>query len=134
MYPFIAKVIRFLVSGTTAAAVNVGTLFVLVHYLGVYYLIASILAFLTSVALGFTLQRFWTFRDRASGPIHRQFAGYAVVTTMNLGINTIVVYVLVEYAGVWYLLAQIAGGLLIAVTGYLAYHFFVFTPASAQSE
>ncbi|KND47930.1 MAG: hypothetical protein AB199_04200 [Parcubacteria bacterium C7867-004] len=131
--PKIRKLLRYLFSGTTAALGNLLILFVLVHFFGFHYLLASILAVLGSMTLGFTLQKYWTFRDHtvASG-VHVQFAGYALVGLINLCVNTVVVYVLVDILGLWYLFAQIAGGVVIAVTGYVAYHGVVFKQASVQ--
>lgn len=120
------KLVRYLISGGTAAASNFITLFLLVHFGGMYYLYASILAFIMSIAVSFTMQKFWTFRDRPVHDVHAQFARYLIVILSNLLLNTALIYLLVEKFGVWYLFAQILATAVIAVTGYFGYRHFVF--------
>ena len=98
----------------------------LVHFGHMYYLYASILAFAVSIAVSFTMQKFWTFRDKPLHDMHTQFARYLVVILSNLLLNTALVYFLVEHAGVWYLFAQILATAIIAVVGYFGYRYFVF--------
>lgn len=124
------KLIRYLCAGTTAAGANLGILFVLVHYFGVHYLAASILGVLGSMALGFALQKFWTFKDRVTHRMHFQFLGYLAVSSINLLINTGLMYLFVSRLGIWYLAAQVMAGVVIAITGYLGYHYFVFKTVS----
>jgi putative flippase GtrA len=120
------RLIRYVFSGGTAAASNVTALFLLVEFGKLYYLYASILAFIFSLAISFTLHKFLTFRDRETRDIHSQFGRYLIVVLGNLALNTALVYVLVESGGVWYLIAQILAAVVIAVTGYVGYKYFVF--------
>ncbi len=120
------KLIRYVTSGGTAALANMTALFLLVHFGHVYYLYASILAFIISVGVSFTMQKFWTFRDAHMHDIHTQFARYILVIVANLILNTLLMYMLVEKAGVWYLSAQFFTVIAIAFVGYFAYRHFVF--------
>jgi putative flippase GtrA len=129
--PQLHKLFRYICSGVTAAAGNLLILFTLVHYFGVHYLPASVCAVLGSMALGFTLQKFWTFRDHKTENVHVQFLGYVIIGGMNLLINTTLVYFFVSVLGVWYLLAQIFAGFFIAITGYFGYQRFVFKQVSS---
>lgn len=125
------KLIRYVTSGGTAALTNMTALFLLVHFGHVYYLYASILAFLISVGVSFMMQKFWTFRDTHVHDIHSQFARYTLVVFSNLLLNTVLMYVLVEKAGVWYLSAQFFTVIVIAFVGYFAYRHFVFRERTA---
>ena len=120
------KMARYLTSGATAAATNIGILFLLVQFGQMHYLPASVIAFVCSVAVSFTLQKFWTFQDHHTHDVHSQFGRYLAVILTNLALNTIFVYTLVEKFAVWYLLAQPISGLLLAVAGYYAYKHLVF--------
>jgi len=120
------KLVRYVTSGGAAALTNMTVLFLLVHFGHLYYLYASILAFLISVGVSFTMQKFWTFRDTHVHDIHTQFARYVLVIVANLILNTLLMYTLVEKAGVWYLSAQFFTVIAIAFVGYFAYRHFVF--------
>lgn len=129
--PRIWKIARYVVAGTTAALCNLSILFTLVHFFHLHYLIASVLSFIGSIGAGFLLQKFWTFRDQASTGTHLQLVLYIGVTTINLGINTALMYLFVSVLGIWYLAAQVLAGVCIAVTGYFGYQNLVFKPASS---
>lgn len=124
------KLVRYLISGGSAAFVNLATLFLLVHYLHLYYLYASILAFITSVVVSFTMQKFWTFRDKLTHDIHMQFGRYVIVISSSLLINTVLMYTLVENMHVWYLLSQVITTGIVAIINFFAYRQFVFEERS----
>lgn len=126
------RVLRFLVSGTTSAAVNLSILFVLVDFANIHYLSASVASYILSIVAGFLLQKFWTFRDNVSDQIHTQFAVFTMVAIVNLCINTALMYTFVSVIGIWYLAAQVLAGLLIACISYVSYRKLVFNQASSR--
>jgi putative flippase GtrA len=121
------KIVRYIISGGTAAVTNLLLLFLLVQFLQIHYLIASMLAFLCAFGVSFTLQKFWTFNNRETARAHTQLALYLAITLANLGVNTLLMYVFVTELGLWYLLAQIIAGALVALYSYFVYQKFVFT-------
>lgn len=120
------RLLRYLMSGTMAAASNLAVLFILVHFGRIYYLYASIAAFIASVAVSFTLQKFWTFQDMFIHDVQEQFVRYSAVVLANLALNTVLMYFFVEKAGLWYLFAQVLTTGIVAIVGYVAYKRFVF--------
>ncbi len=115
------RIVRFVISGGLATAVNLGTLFTLTHFFGLWYLFSSILAFVASFFVSFTMQKFWTFGDMSRGRMHFQAFLYALVILFALGINTTLLYILVEYAHLHYLAAQFVSGIFIAFINYFSY-------------
>lgn len=122
--------IRYLMSGAAAAASNLAVLFILVHFIRMYYLSASIVAFVASVAVSFTLQKFWTFQDSLTHDMRAQFVRYSAVVLTNLVLNIALMYLLVEKVGLWYLFAQVLTTGTIAIVGYIGYKRFVFRERS----
>lgn len=120
------RLLRYFMSGATAAASNVAILFILVHFSRMHYLYASVVAFIASVAVSFTLQKFWTFQDTFTHDMREQFTRYSVVVLANLALNIGLMYLFVEKAGLWYVLAQIVTTSIVAVVGYIGYKHFVF--------
>jgi len=118
--------VRYLISGGTAAASNLGFLFLLVHFVHVHYLYASVIAFIMSVGVSFAMQKFWTFQDTLLHDVHIQFSRYLVVLLVNLTLNTLLMYLFVEKMGLWYLSAQILATAIVAIVGYFGYKYFVF--------
>jgi len=120
-YDRVPKPIRYIISGGSGAVVNLGTLYALTHIVGVWYLTASVIAFILSFVVSFTLQRIWTFDIRTRDGIARHGVLYLFVALGNLLFNTAFVYLLVEYLQVWYLLAQLLSGMLIALVSFFVY-------------
>lgn len=80
------------------------------------------------------MQKFFTFKDYGKERIKRQSVIYLCVQILNLGINTLLMYVSVDVLHAHYLIAQtlIAGGM--AVSNFLIYKHLVFAPAVVYNE
>ncbi|MBI4087897.1 glycosyltransferase [Candidatus Kaiserbacteria bacterium] len=117
---------RFLISGGIATGVNLLALYVLVHVLEMWYLTSSIIAFFVGFIASFTLQKFWTFKDRRRDVMRKQLVIYLAIVLVNLILNTALVYIFVEYGKLWPLVAQALAALIIAFEGFFAYKYFVF--------
>jgi putative flippase GtrA len=127
------RVFKFLIAGGIGVSVNLG-IFHILYVLGVPYLIGSIIALLISMAVGFTLQKYWTFQDRMSAHIRVQFIQYAALALGNLALNTGIVYVLIDKLGTHYLLAQAAGAAIVATYSFFVYRVLIFKPQDAGGE
>lgn len=125
-YAGLMRIARFTISGSLATSANLATVYALTHYFKIWYLYSSIAAFGTSFLISFVLQKIWTFQDTSKEAIHVQAALFLTIILAGLGINTVLVYSLVEFAGLHYILAQLASGLLIAVINFFSYKNIVF--------
>lgn len=114
---------KYLVSGGTAAVVNIGTMFVLTHLLSVWYLLASVLGFVLSFVVSFVLQRHWTFEVEGRDGITTHMAQYFAIALANLAINTGIVYGLVEWCGVWSVGAQLVAGVVVSFESFFVYRY-----------
>ncbi|MCK5511108.1 GtrA family protein [Candidatus Parcubacteria bacterium] len=117
--------IKYVISGCTGAFVNLATLFILTEFVHVYYLLSAIVAFFVSLAVGFNLQKRWTFRDN-NKKVFKQVALYFVITGANLLINMVLLYFLVEKLNVWYMLAQVVIYGSLSIFSFISYKFLVF--------
>jgi putative flippase GtrA len=121
------QIFRYLVSGGTAAAVDIGLLYAFTRYLGLWYLASAVLAFIIAFGVSFFLQKFWTFKDRAIEGIHKQAGMYLVVAVVNLCVNTLLVYLLTDYLNLWYILSQVIAAGLVALFSFFVYKYWIFT-------
>ncbi|MDP3900201.1 MAG: glycosyltransferase [bacterium] len=118
--------LKYLIAGGTAAATDLGLLFIFTELLGFFYLVSAVLAFCIAFFVSFYLQKFWTFRDPNRDQMPRQMAVYLTVALVNLGLNTLGMYVLVGWLGIWYLLAQVIIGSALALESFIIYNFVIF--------
>ncbi|MBI1998844.1 MAG: GtrA family protein [Parcubacteria group bacterium] len=128
------KVVRYLISGGTAAFVSLSSLFILTEIAGVWYLASSILSFIAGFIVSFTLQKFWTFEDTRREVVGRQLILYLVATGSALGVNTALLYVAVDVFGLWYMLAQFLISGIIAVGSFFVYNMLIFQKKDRRKE
>ncbi len=120
------RIVRFIVSGAIATSVNLGSIFVFTHYFDIWYLYSSVIAFGIAFGISFVLQKIWTFQDRSSEHVHTQAALFLFIIILGLGLNTLLLYGLVEFLGIHYLAGQLLSGVCIAVFNFFSYKHVVF--------
>ena len=120
------KIVRYLFSGGAAAFVDLGILFVLTHYAKLWYLLSAVIAFLFAFMVSFTLQKFWTFEDHSTDGYGGQIRLYFIISLVNLGLNTLLLYISVDFIGIHYMLSQVFVSGIIAVISFFVYRKFVF--------
>ena len=125
-YPGHAKIARYLVSGSIAEVVGLVLLYAFTDFLGIWYLVSSMLAFLIAFIVSFGFQKLWTFQDHGKENIHWQWSAYLGVAFVNLGFNTLLMFMFVQYVGFNYLVAQVLSSFLIAFESYFVYQHFIF--------
>jgi putative flippase GtrA len=102
---------RFCAVGASGFAVNLAVYSLLVHVAGLHYLLAATGSFLVAVTSNYTWNRLWTFRHQR-GHVAYQGLRFLVVSTVALGANLVVLYVLVRL-GVGKIPAQAAAIVLV---------------------
>lgn len=120
------ETLRFVISGGTVALTELSLLYVFTDVFHIWYLFSLIIAFSCSFVLSFLLQKFWTFKNKATDKVHFQAVVYLLVALMNLVLNACLLYILVQFVGVWYLLAQAVISAVIAIWSFLIYKFLIF--------
>jgi putative flippase GtrA len=93
------------------------SLYVWVDRLGLrdWYLGGLVVGFCIALAITFTLQKYWTFRDTAHERAPRQFVWYTGIALMSLGLNALLLALAkvmldslgIDFFHLWYLGAQI---------------------------
>jgi dolichol-phosphate mannosyltransferase len=112
------RIARFLISGVATVLVNLLTLYIFTEYARVWYLASSVIAFCVSYGVNFTLQKFWTFKHRDINAITYQLPLHFALALGNLALNTAILYALVQWLGVWYVLAQVIAAFVIALDSF----------------
>ncbi len=121
-----AKIMKYLISGGSAAVVNLSVLYIVTERFHVWYLASSFVANIAAFFVSFFLQKFWTFGNASVDRIKKQLFFYFVVALFNLGANTMFMYVFVEYGGLHYIVAQICTSALIAIESFFVYQHLIF--------
>jgi putative flippase GtrA len=104
---------RYLLVGGTAFVADFTTLAVLTESGAVGVLGAAALAFLVGTQVNYFLSTRWVFTSRRVKDRRLEFALFASVGLMGLGLNELIIWALHHRLGVHYLLAKVASAALV---------------------
>lgn len=121
-----SRVFRFIISGGTAATIDLGFLYIFTDVFFLHYLLSAVFAFILAFGASFSLQKFWTFRDDSMQRIHFQMTLSFVIAAANLGLNTLLMYFFVDYLSLWYMAAQVITGFFLAFESFFIFRFVIF--------
>ena len=91
-----AQIFKYLVSGITAAIVDLGVLHFLDQTHLFHYLVSVNIAFITAFFVSFGLQKYWTFKNAEKGSVNKQMLVYFLVSIVNVAINSLIVHLLMQ--------------------------------------
>lgn len=120
------QVVKFVISGGLAAVVNLVVLYFFTSVFGLWYEYSLVVGFLFAFITSFSLQKFWTFGNKTARKLHIQISSYLAVSVTGLLINAAALFVLVEFLGLWYLVAQILIETVLAIASFIIYKFGIF--------
>jgi dolichol-phosphate mannosyltransferase len=92
------QLLRFAAVGASGYVVNLAVFTLAVHGAGLDYLVAAVMAFVVALANNFFWNRGWTFRA-GEGHAGFQAARFLVVSLVAFGFNVLLLFALVEFAG-----------------------------------
>lgn len=119
-------IVRYLISGGTSAAINLGLLSLLYYVYNIYYLYAAIIASVIAFFVSLILHKFWTFEDYSRDNVHIQAGKYMMTSLFGLLLNTLFLYILVDHLHLFVYLGQIVSGGLVACITFFISRGFVF--------
>lgn len=96
---------RFLLVGAFGAIVNLFVLFAFTDWVGLHYLVSYCIAFFCSVTNNYIWNSLWTFSDRKWSMTG--LGRYIITTAVALPLGGGFLLLLVDLAGIWYILADV---------------------------
>lgn len=120
------QIFKYVFVGSVVVAVNVSVLYSLTEFLHIYYLVSAVLSFCVAFLVSFFLQKFFTFRDASTSRVATQMAHYLLLQLAYICVNAVLLYVLVEFLGLWYILAELIIALCLAVATFIISRRFIF--------
>jgi len=106
------RFVKFCLVGLSGVLVNVGLLWLLTEFAGLFYLVSAAISIETSIISNFALNDYFTFSDRRL-PGVKSFLGrllkFNLVSLAGLAINMGVLGLLTQVFGIYYLLSNLCG-------------------------
>jgi dolichol-phosphate mannosyltransferase len=105
---FAKQAAKYYAVGASGVLVNLGLLFYLTEYVGLWYFLSYTLAISASITSNFILNKFWTFRDSINSQRTIVMYGkFASVSFLGMAIQLGSVYFLVESLSIYYMMAAL---------------------------
>lgn len=98
--------INYLFFGGIATVVDFGILYSLTEFLGIWYFFSAALSYIVGMFTNYSMNKYFNFRNR-SKRIAVQFGLFMTVALIGLALNQVILYALVEMAGLWYMSAKV---------------------------
>ena len=103
------RFLKFCIVGITGVGVNLGMYLLLTRGLLVFYLLSSAIAIEVSILSNFTLNNFWTFRDRTSQSFFQRVTRFNLICVVGAVINVTALAVLHGHFGFGDVVSQLVG-------------------------
>ncbi len=104
---FIVQGIRFAIVGGIGTLVNLSLLYILTDVYGILYLISEAIAFTISVIHNYFWNKTFTFEEDLKEKVVGKGLRFTIICIVALTVNLTVLFILVEFFGIFYLLAEI---------------------------
>ena len=105
---FAKQAAKYYAVGASGVLVNLGLLFYLTEYVGLWYFLSYTLAISASITSNFILNKFWTFRNSINSQrTIVMYVKFASVSFLGMAIQLGSVYFLVESLSIYYMLAAL---------------------------
>lgn len=109
---------RYIFVGGVAFLADGGSLF-LITTIGVNYLISVIFAFVIGLAVNYGLSKLLVFENSSvNGKI--EFLVYGIIGVTGLGFTEIIMYVLTEIAGLYFMVSKVIATIIVLVWNFVA--------------
>jgi putative flippase GtrA len=110
------KMIQFGIVGGSMLILNVVILYLLTSLFGIYYIISAILSSLFLTGLSFYFNENWTFNSITNytyKKMRHRVVSYYLVSSSGISLNIIILFLLTNYANLYYLYSSIIASFLV---------------------
>lgn len=118
------QILKFGLVGGTAFVIDYVLLYVCTEFLHIHYLISSIISFTVSVIFNYILSIKWVFDVKKKQDV-KDFVIFIILSIIGLGINSLIMYVMVEKFEVYYMLSKIVSTAVVMVYNFITRKIFV---------
>ena len=117
---FARHAFKYYLVGASGVLVNLGILYALTEFAGLWYLLSSSIAIYVSITTNFVLNKVWTFRDitikQGAFLMYGKFVSVSLIGMLiQLGFN----YIFVEELKLYYLLAALISIIIASSTNFV---------------
>lgn len=120
----IKQILKFGVVGGLAFVIDYTLLYLLTEFLNIHYLVSSIISFSVSVIFNYILSIKWVFDVNKKQDV-KEFIIFIVLSIIGLGINSLIMYIMVDLMNVYYMASKIVATAVVMVYNFITRKIFI---------
>lgn len=124
MNKLIQQLIKFGLVGGIAFVIDYGLLYACTEWLGIYYMISSVISFSVSVVFNYVASILWVFDIDSKKSKTRNFILFILFSLIGLGINQIIMWLGVEL-DYYYMVVKLAATAVVMVFNFITRKMFL---------
>ena len=122
----VGQLFRYAVVGGISFVVDYGSLWLLTEKAGLPYLWSAAIAFILGLICNYLLSTAWVFGESKLKNAWAEFAAFAIIGVIGLGLNELIMYACTDGLGFHYMLSKIVSTGIVFFWNFLARRFLVF--------
>lgn len=120
----IDQILKFGVVGGLAFLIDYVLLYALTEFVGIHYLISSVISFTVSLIFNYILSIKWVF-DVTKKQTVKEITIFVILSVIGLGINQVVMYVGSDLLHIYYMLTKIVATAIVMVWNFVTRKIFI---------
>ena len=117
---------RYAIVGGVAFIVDVNTLFILVNFFNINYLIATGFGFILGLSVNYYLSINWVFKKRIVANRYIEFIIFALIGIGGLFLTELLMYVFSDRLEIYYLFSKVMSVMFVFIWNYYARKIILF--------
>lgn len=118
------KIIKYGITGLLGTLTHVSSTVFFVELVGLRPVLSSALGFVIVLVMSYYLNKYWTFRSQFRG--YGEFGRYLLVSLSGLVLNTLIMFLTVEFLSWHYVVGQFAVVAVVPASNFLLNNYWTF--------
>lgn len=118
---------RYCFVGGLAFLVDYGLLYLLSDKVGLHYLLSASIAFIAGLVVNYLISTFWVFSESKYEDKRKEFAIFAIIGVIGLGLTEGLMWLFTDLAGLHYMLSKLITAALVLLWNFIARKLILFT-------
>ena len=118
---------RYCIVGGLAFLVDYGLLYLLADKFGLHYLLSVSIAFIAGLVVNYLISTFWVFSESKYQDKRQEFAIFAFIGVIGLGLTEGLMWLFTDLVGLHYLLSKLITAALVLLWNFFARKAVLFT-------
>ncbi len=120
----VKQILRFTVVGGFAFLIDYGILYILTEFIGIHYLVSSIISFTISVIFNYIMSIKWVFNVTKKQGIG-DFIKFIILSVIGLGINELIMYIMVDIINIHYMISKLFATGIVMIYNFITRKIFI---------